>query len=158
MGNCESLCQESKTTCAPARTHGGGRRRGGCTEETNCSPEGTNCPSQQPESPSPRHGTFGTFGLEDRSPRAHLLSVPWEPACVEKTFAHCCDQPLPTFFPASSTRHLHCALRLCVPEHRMLIQEPDTVMTEWDAISRQERTLLTGTFSPAFRGCTIRAC
>lgn len=109
-----------------------------------------NSQSQQPGRLSPRHGTFGTFGLENRSPRHHLLSVLWDCACVvEKASAHRSEQPLPTFFLASSTQSRSMCIQALCPQHRMPIQEADTVMTVWDAISRQERTLVTGTFSSA---------
>lgn len=162
MGSCERLCQESNTTCAIARTHGGGVGWGLQNERLHSNKlfsRGKNSLSQQPERLYPRHDTFGTFGLEDRSLRHHLLSVLWDHASiVEKAFAHFSEQPLPTFFFASSTQHPSLCIQALCPQHRMLIQEADTVMVEWDAIFRQERTLVTGTFSPAFRSCIIHAC
>lgn len=108
MGSCERLCQESNSTCAIARTHGvcvGGASEGELRSHKLFSRG--NSLSQPFKRPSPRHGTFGTFGRKDRrSPRHHLLSVLWDHAhAVEKAFATLSEQPLPTFVLAFSTQH-----------------------------------------------------
>lgn len=91
-----------------------------------------------------------------------MLSVLWDHALiVEKAFAPLSEQLLPTFVLTFSTQHFSLCIQALQPQNRMLIQEPDNVMiewVEWDAVSRQERTLVTGSFSSAFRGPMILAC
>lgn len=85
MGSCEGLCPESPAPHGPQPwlkwRPRGKKRRGRADPATNCSPEGTPL-SQAPKGLGPRLGTFGTFGLEGRSPRHHLLVLLWGQAWV----------------------------------------------------------------------------
>lgn len=84
--------------------------------------------SQQPEGLSPRLGTFGTFGLEGRGPRHHLLSVLWEHAWLggETFFSHLSEQPLPALVLVFTAWHPQLGIWVLYPRPEVLIQETDT--------------------------------
>lgn len=118
MGSRKRLCQASDTTWIVALTQMVGRLLAAAAEGELCSNKlfsRGNSLSQQPEGLSPRLGTFGTFGLEGRGPRHHLLSVLWEHAWFggETFFSHLSKQPLPALFlsplPGTLTRFVSSA-------------------------------------------------
>lgn len=105
MGSCEGPCQESCTTCTTALAQMVGQESRGCRQRadpaTNCSPEETPL-FQEPRGLGPRLGTFGTFGLEGRGPRHHLLFLFWGQAWVGERifpFPPFSEQILPCFLP-----------------------------------------------------------
>lgn len=82
-GAARGSAQDSDTTWAAARTQMVGRTLAEAAQGELCGNQlfsGGNSLSQQPEGVAPRLGTFGTFGLEGRGPRHHLLSTLWERA------------------------------------------------------------------------------
>lgn len=130
-GSRKRLCQESNTTWTVALIQTVGRLLAAAAEREQGSNKlfsRGNSLSQQPEGLSPRLGTFGTFGLEGRGPRHHLLSVLWEHAWLggETFFSHLSEQPLPALVLVSTAWHPQLGIWVLYPRPEVLIQETDT--------------------------------
>lgn len=85
MGSCEGLCPESPAPHGPQALDWMAAKReksvgGELTQQQTVLQRGP--PSQAPKGLGPRLGTFGTFGLEGRGPRSHLLVLLWRQAWV----------------------------------------------------------------------------
>ena len=83
MGSCEGLCPESPAPHGPQALDWMAAKReksvgGELTQQQTVGGP----PSQAPKGLGPRLGTFGTFGLESRGPRHHLLVLLWGQAWV----------------------------------------------------------------------------
>lgn len=130
-GSRKRLCQESNTTWTVALTQMVGRPLAAAAEGEQGSNKlcsRGNSLSQQPEGLSLRLGTFGTFGLEGRGPRHHLLSVLWKHAWLggETFFSHLSEQPLPASLLVFTAWHPQLGIWVLYPRPEVLIQETDT--------------------------------